>query len=60
VSLCDRFPSLSPFSVRAERWHDVLLIYSRIIKKIPAEKRMNGAFERNGVIWKPATSDDWW
>lgn len=64
AALCDRFPALSPFSVRRERWHEVLLIYGRLLTlRVPEPAQAasaSGAFERNGTVWKPSTSDDWW
>ena len=64
AALCDRFPALSPFSVRRERWHEVLLIYRRLLTlRMPGAEQVSagtGEFEHNGTVWKPASSDDWW
>lgn len=68
VSLCDRFPALDPFRVRAQRFHDVILLFSRLIDK--TERKGKNAVPKGGfihkrangqtVIYKPATSDDVW
>lgn len=61
VQLCDRFPALSPFSVREKRWHDVLLIYGRLLRYVQAEKpEAAGQIEHKGTLWTPTASDDWW
>lgn len=65
VNLCDRFPALSPFSVRRERFHDVILIFARQISKNRQIGTKNGEREfttKNGekVIRRKATKDDWY
>ena len=58
VNLCDRFPALDPFRVRAQRFHDVLLIFRRLNDKANG-KIPKGAYIKKGVLHKPATNDDW-
>jgi hypothetical protein len=65
VNLCEKFPALSPFSVRRERFHEVILIFSRQIEKNQRSGK-NGKEEKvvtkNGekVIRRRATKDDWY
>lgn len=67
VNLCDRFPALDPFRVRAQRFHDVLLIFRRLNEKSNAEtggknknKNVPGSYVKNGVLHRPALNDDWY
>lgn len=65
VNLCDRFPALSPFSVRRERFHDVILIFARQISKNKRSGTRNEEREfttKSGekVIRRKATKDDWY
>lgn len=63
TNLCDRFPALDPFSVRAQRFHDVLLIFRRINeqgKRKDKGKTSDGVTVKNGVIRRPAKNDDWY
>jgi hypothetical protein len=62
VVLCDRFPALDPFRVRAQRYHDVLLIYRRLNEKSSKTtvKKRDGVTVKNGVIRRPAMNDDWY
>jgi hypothetical protein len=58
VNLCTRFPALDPFRVRAQRFHDVLLIFRRLNGYKTADERA-GITRKNGVIRRPAKKDDW-
>ena len=65
VNLCERFPALSPFSVRRERFHDVLLIFVRTIKKNKQSgEKTDGQVltTKSGekIIRRKATKDDWY
>ena len=66
--LCDRFPALSPFSVRRERFSDVIGLYGDLkheaekaeMKKVNGEQKPpDGSFMLNGTLYKPAQNDDW-
>ena len=50
INLCDRFTGLDPFTVRKQRFHDVMLIFRRL-----AERN-----KTNGVTYRPAKNDDWY
>lgn len=65
VNLCERFPALDPFKVRAQRFHDVLLIFRRLTNRHENEngkktKLPKGATVKNGIVRRPATNDDWY
>lgn len=61
VNLCERFPALDPFRVRAQRFHDVLLIFRRLKNKSEIKERLpEGATVKNGTIRRPAQNDDWY
>jgi hypothetical protein len=57
--LCDRFPALDPFTVRAQRFHDVLLVFRRLYEQAEHNKK-HGTTVKNGVIRRPAKNDDWY
>ena len=66
--LCDRFPALSPFSVRRERLHDVLAAFVKM-RRYDTEKSLckanggkpapEGSFMRGSTLYVPAQNDDW-
>jgi hypothetical protein len=56
LNLCDKFVALSPFTVRRERFHDVLLTYSRLANHAKKEKKKT---TKSGIIRRPAQNDDW-
>lgn len=66
--MCERFPALSPFSVRHERFRDVLRIFVNMAG-YDKEKNLHkangggavpeGSFMLNGTLYKPAQNDDW-
>ena len=72
TTLCRRFPSLDPFAVRRERYHDVLTIFSRLADQAAREgkakaiadipkgciKQVNSKGEV--TIMRPAKNDDRW
>ena len=65
VNLCNAFPALSPFSVRRERFHDVILIFTRQIaknKRSGEDKKEKEFTTKNGekIIRRKATKDDWY
>jgi len=65
INLCDRFPSLNPFAVRRERFHDVILIFIRQIEKNHRSGKTNREQEfttKGGqkVIRREANNDDWY
>lgn len=67
VGLCSRYPALTPFSVRRERFHDVVMLYIRTIRheRMAEETKQkaempDGSFELNGILYKPAENDDWY
>jgi hypothetical protein len=48
ISLCDRFPNLSPFDIRKQKFHEVFLLVRRLNKanenkgNSPQIKKVNG------------------
>ena len=61
VNLCECFPALDPFRVRAQRFHDVMLIFRRLVGQTKNEKKKGGGVTvKNGVIRRPAKNDDWY
>jgi hypothetical protein len=61
VNLCQRFPALDPFRVRAQRFHDVLLIFRRLSGKAENQNKLpEGATVKNGIVRRPAQNDDWY
>lgn len=72
TTLCRRFPSLDPFAVRRERYHDVLTTFSRLADQAAREgkakqlgdipkgciKQVNSKGEV--TIMRPAKNDDRW
>lgn len=64
--LCERYPGLTPFEVRRERFGEVMLLVRRILDKSRREK---GAKKGDTVtrdkagnihIRRPATDDSWY
>ena len=69
VDLCRRYPGLTPFSVRRERFHDVVNLYIRTIRhesRLKMAKDNNGvsppdgSFVRGNTLYIPAQNDDWY
>lgn len=71
VSLCDRFPALDPFRVRRETYHEVILLFGRLLGQAKKPKDANGKrledgaikiTKKNGdvIIMRPAKNDEHW
>lgn len=68
TNLCDRFTALTPFQVRRESFHEVLMIYVRLVlqneRRDPMKKELKkqpeGSFVLGDTIFVPAQNDDWW
>lgn len=58
VSLCERFPALTPFGVRKIRIIEVLKIWGRLLDKIERDRQNRDPVTGEEIIWKPA-GDDW-
>lgn len=61
VTICERFTSLSPFDVRAQRANEVFLLIERINGY---DKRNNGGSERTAsrggkTVIRRRAGDDW-
>lgn len=54
--LCERFPTLTPFSIRKEKASEVFLLINRL-NSLPNKNKSNKNSEN--IIRKPA-SDDWY
>lgn len=68
VSLCRQYPGLTPFSVRRERFHDVVNLYiltirhecrMQMAKANNGVKPPDGSFVRGNTLYVPAQNDDW-
>jgi hypothetical protein len=68
-NLSDRFPALSPFSLRRERLTEVVSIYAdtahfaviqRLTKANGGVRPPEGSFMIGNTLYKPATDDDWY
>ena len=71
--MCERFPALSPFSVRKERFYDFVVVLGNVIDHTkrqplkdengnPLPKGSRIVKDKNGKvirIMKPAQNDDW-
>lgn len=55
ISICERFPSMSPFDVRRERAGEVFLLIRRLNNYNGYKDKKN---DRRNVIRRPA-SDNW-
>ena len=63
VSICDRFPSLSPFKLRKTTFHELCVFIRRMNGHNKREnKREMKKKNSNGktVIRRPATDDSWY
>lgn len=67
--LCGCFPALTPFSVRRERFRDVLTLFVRCTMRTKREqmRKLNGgratpagSFTIGKTLYTPATGDDWY
>lgn len=73
VTMCDRFPSLSPFTLRREKFREMIVVLGRTIdhaKRQPLKDEQGNPLpkgsrivrDKNGKIiriMRPATSDSW-
>ena len=65
INLCNRFPSLDPFKVRSQRFHDVMLIFRRLTEQIQQEqnsepRKFGMKKTKKGIVMRPAQNDDWY
>lgn len=69
MTLCTRFPALTPFSVRRERFSEVLRLFVRIKRYSESEKMRElndgekppeGSFVIGNTLYTPAKEDDWY
>ena len=58
VSICDRFPATTPFSIRREPAREVFLLTSRMNRKTARDNKKAKAKNGPKVIRRPA-GDDW-
>ena len=59
INLCDRFTGLDPFTVRKQRFHDVMLIFRRLAERNKKKRKTEG-YTKSGVTYRPAKNDDWY
>lgn len=62
LTLCERFPALTPFEIRKQRAYEVFLLVRRLNTQPKKEQPKNatpGTTVKNGEIRRPA-SDDWY
>jgi hypothetical protein len=75
TSLCKKFPALTPFSIRREKYGEVMRLYGRLLDQMsreeatvkddkgkPIEKDAIIVTKKNGekIIMRPAKNDDRW
>lgn len=69
IGLCKAFPALTPFSVRREKYREVITTYKRMIDRNSRDTKSGGkgkgkvpegSFVCNGTLYKPAQNDDWY
>ena len=61
MNLCERFPSLSPFDVRKQKFSDVFLLYRRMVNLNKRNEEKNGKVEViGGKLYVESKNDDWW
>ena len=60
INMCEAFPALDPFKVRAQRFHDVLLIFRRLNEKADKKSKTEGVKLKDGTIRRPAKDDSWY
>ena len=60
LSICERFPSLTPFQVRRERATEVFLLVRRLNNHTEKQSKQNTQLNKDDkkVIRRPA-GDDW-
>lgn len=58
MMLCDRFPSMTPFTIRKERAYEVFMLLKKYLAYNKREKRKNKKVNGKKVIRKPA-GDNW-
>jgi len=58
--MCERFPALDPFRVRSQRFHDVMLIFERLLDKSTGNLPKGAYYDSKGILHRPALNDDWW
>ena len=56
ITLCERFPAMTPFSIRKERAVDV---FKLIVKYSKHSQRQKKKPEKQKIIRRPA-QDTWW
>ena len=57
INLCDRFTGLDPFTVRKQRFHDVMLIFRRLAERNKTKKKTVG-YTKNGVTYRPSSGSN--
>lgn len=58
LSICDRFPSMSPFDIRKQRFSEVFLLIRRLTENNKNKKKNINAKTGQRIIRKKA-NDDW-
>lgn len=61
VTICERFPALSPFQVRRASVYEVCLLTKRLneYSRKKGIRNGNAGMARDGVIRRPARDDSW-
>ena len=57
ISLCERFPALSPFDIRKQRAGEVFLLVRRLNNYTEYTNDKNDT--RNGTVIRRRAGDDW-
>ncbi len=58
MMLCNRFPSLTPLSIRKERAYEVFLLLKKYVEYNKREEKKQKQNNGKRIIRKPA-GDDW-
>jgi hypothetical protein len=60
LTLCQRFPALSPFAVYRERFHDVLILFEDLKQNLKSAKGTAKTMVIDGQVYTEAQNDDWY
>ena len=58
LSICDRFPAVSPFEIRKQRFGEVFLLIRRLNTSFKNQKKNTNPKSGKRIIRKPA-GDNW-
>lgn len=59
VTLCERFPALTPLQLRREKAREVFLLMSRLIEYAKQENTKNEKTNTNSTVIRKHAGDNW-